>query len=289
MIKNEIGKKFRELRELQNITLTKATQNIDNLSVSRVSHWETGDGEIPLSKLNQLLYNIHILPSEFENWAKLRPENQLINNLQKAFIENDLDLILSLSRSQLDIYKNTNKNEDLFLAATGYNLYFQITQKNLLSTNYQQKLYIALSNVDFWSQYYISIFSNTLDLLDSNFVYRLSCSITNNFSTIQKLGLETEIYATTSLLNALNMLTLKETTLAQKLLTKINKLPYSAFNTDSSLRKKFLSHILSYQTSNNKNDYNIANSISNLASLIDRDDLAKELKLTLSKVQNSSK
>lgn len=284
---NNIGKKFKELRTAQNISLAQATRSIKDLSISRLSHWEKSDGEIPLHKLDQLLYNIHILPSEFENWIDIRPANSLINKLQIAFINDDVNTILSLSKNQLKRYNNTNKKEDLFLAGAAYNLYFQLTNKNIFPEIYRQKITMIFSKNTFWTQYYISIFSNTVDLIDPDSTYRITISLIKDFSIVRKLGLETKIFAITAILNSLNALIIRKPKLAQKLMGKINKLPKSLFNNDSSIRKKFLFHILNFRITNNPQDLEIANNLIGVAEYIDRSDIAKELKLTLSQVRNS--
>ncbi|EEX27289.1 LOW QUALITY PROTEIN: hypothetical protein HMPREF0527_00921, partial [Lactobacillus jensenii SJ-7A-US] len=56
---------FKKLRVSQNITLKAAVHNIEQLSPSRLSHWENDESNIPLNKLDQLLENIHVLPNEF--------------------------------------------------------------------------------------------------------------------------------------------------------------------------------------------------------------------------------
>lgn len=93
-----VGKTFKKLRTSQNITLKSAVKNIDQLSSSRLSHWENDESNIPLSKLDQLLDNIHVLPNEFAHLIGQRYVNQVSVKVQDAFILNDIDELHSFSQ-----------------------------------------------------------------------------------------------------------------------------------------------------------------------------------------------
>lgn len=252
---NYFGKTFKKLRTIQNITLKKAIQDIDGLSPSRLSHWENEGGNIPLEKIDQLLYNIHVLPTEFANYSALRFNNPFTEKVDAAFKSNNISELLNLANNELEKYYQTLDEAELFLSALACNFYFQKTRKNILPSEAQNKIASILLKVKLWDQYYISTFGNTTDLLNSNLIYKIACKLTYNIDQAIEAGLETHIYAMVALLNANTHLLLTDPKLAQKLLNKIDKLELPIFDHYTGLRKKFLQHLINYRLFQNQKEF----------------------------------
>lgn len=282
-----IGKLFKKLRTSQNITLKEAVKDIDNLTPSRLSHWENDSSNLPLYKLDQLLYNIHILPSEFANLSGLRFTNQLTVKIHKAFIANNEKELQKLANEQLKKYNLTKDDVELFLAASACNFYFQISGINLFPNNLKAKLTNILSKTKLWNEYYITAFGNAISLLEASDIYNIANSLIKSTNYVKKSGIECHIYGMIALLNANTALLLNSPLLAQKLFKKIDKLDLHQFDLYSSLYKKFLFHLINYRLTNNKHDLNIACELTEILEFIDRKELANELKIIISQVRNS--
>ena len=192
---NSFGKTFKKLRTDQNITLQKATNNIDGLSPSRLSHWENEGGNMPLEKLDQLLYNIHVLPTEFAERAALRFSNPFALKFKQAFKANDIRKLRQLATQQLKVYEQTQDDADFFLSALGCNFYFLKTNKNLFSPSAKQKLTSILLKTKVWNNYYLTAFGNATNLLDAKTIYKISNRIIANFDQIKAGGDTNHLFA----------------------------------------------------------------------------------------------
>lgn len=283
------GKLFKKLRTSQNITLKEAVRNIDNLTPSRLSHWENDSSNMPLYKLDQLLYNIHILPNEFVNLIGLRFVNHLTIQVHDAFVTNNEKELEQLAQKQLKKYYSVKDNTELFLAALTCNFYFQKSEINIFPNNLKNKITKILSEVNLWNEYYITTFGNTISLLNANEIYKIASSLTKNMDYIQKSGIECHIYGMIALLNANTALLLKSPQLAQKLFKQIDKIELNQFDLYSSLYEKFLLHLINYRLTDNKQDLRIACELTEICEFINRKEISNELKVIISKVQKLSK
>lgn len=289
MTNQSAGKLFRELRTKQNISLKEAIKDIDELSPSRLSHWESDSSNIPLYKLDQLLYNIHVLPTEFAELLGLRFINTVTLKTQDAFIANDVNELHNLATNQLNKYQKFQDNNELYLSALTCNFYFQKSGKNIFPDKLKTKITDQLSKTSLWSQYYITAFGNALNLLNPKDIYKIAQSLANNFDFTKNSGLENNIYASLVLLNATLILSIRSPNLAQKLFIQIKDLKTNSFDVYSNFYKKFTFYILNYQLFKKEKDLKLAKNLIEIFNFIDRADIAEELEDILSKVQNSSK
>lgn len=286
---NSFGKTFKKLRTAQNITLQKATSNIDGLSPSRLSHWENEGGNMPLEKLDQLLYNIHVLPTEFIEQMDLRFSNPFTLKFNQAFKANNISKLYQLAIQQLKVYEQTQDDTDFFLSALGCNFYFLKTNKNIFPTSAKQKLTSILLKVNVWNHYYLTAFGNATNLLDAKTIYKISNRIIANFDQIKAGGNTNHLFALGALLNATTTLLLAYPQLAKKLLEKINKLEIPSLDHYTGLYKKFLQHLINYRFTHREQDLKLATKAIDIANFIDRPDTADEFQNILSQVLRVSK
>ncbi|MCF1783150.1 XRE family transcriptional regulator [Lactobacillus mulieris] len=283
-----VGKTFKKLRTSQNITLKSAVKNIDQLSSSRLSHWENDESNIPLSKLDQLLDNIHVLPNEFAHLIGQRYVNQVSVKVQDAFILNDIDELHSLAKRQLEKYKQVKDTAELFLCSLTCNFYYQKTKIDIFPANLKEEITNVLSSTSLWNHYHITTFGNVTYLLPAVKIYKISLKLINSFSHIEACGMENHIFALIALLNADIALLLKDLNLAEKLFKKINQLEFHNFDYYSPIYMSIIKYLINYQKTKNSKYIKLALDIVDLCLKINKKEAANEFWDLIFQVQQIS-
>lgn len=139
------GKKFKEIRIKQNISLEQAAKDV--VSISTLSRWENDKLDINFSQLNHLLANIHLTLREFARYCEINPSDTFSIKAAKAYNSDDINQLHALAQ-QLDKYYSSRDRYDLFLTAIANNYYFDLTQKKyFLARRYKS---IKLSILSCW-------------------------------------------------------------------------------------------------------------------------------------------
>lgn len=179
-----IGKKYKELRKEQSITLAQAAKGI--CATSNLSRWENGKITLSFNKVLALLSRIHISPTEFIGYADIKQENDFPKELQKAIENEDTTAIKRLIHVQLDKYHSKRNAHDLYLAVILCNQYLLIKGENLLPFPDQMHLYTYLSKITLWSNYDLGFFGNCVFMIRTDKVYAIAMNVLNNQDLIQK-------------------------------------------------------------------------------------------------------
>lgn len=179
-----IGKKYKELRKEQSITLAQAAKGI--CATSNLSRWENGKITLEFNKVLALLSRIHISPTEFIGYADIVQENDLPTEILKAIEEEDASAIKELIHVQLDKYHAKRNEHDLYLAVILCNQYLLIKGENLLPFSDQMHLYTYLSKITLWSTYNLGFFGNCVFMIKTDKVYAIAMNVLNNQDLIQK-------------------------------------------------------------------------------------------------------
>ena len=179
-----IGKKYKELRKEQSITLAQAAKGI--CATSNLSRWENGKITLSFNEVLALLSRIHISPTEFIGYADIKQENDFPKELQKAIENEDTTAIKRLIHVQLDKYHSKRNAHDLYLAVILCNQYLLIKGENLLPFPDQMHLYTYLSKITLWSNYDLGFFGNCVFMIKTDKVYAIAMSVLNNQDLIQK-------------------------------------------------------------------------------------------------------
>lgn len=175
-----IGEKFRKLRKEQNITLTQASKGI--CDPSNLSRWENGKITLEFNKVLALLNRIHVTPTEFINYAKLKQENEIPQEYIEAIDKEDNAQIKTLALKQLKIYHTKRKIYDLYLAIILCNQYLLITGENLLPFQDQMHLYTYLSKTTIWTSWDLSFFGNCVFMIKPDKVHAIAMNVLHNHS-----------------------------------------------------------------------------------------------------------
>lgn len=109
---NIYGKKFRELRKQQNITLQKAADGIT--SKSTLSLWEMGKDNLSFNQVLMLLNKINIQPIEFlEN--PVSPELlDITHKIDSAYIASDIDTLYKYVTEKRALFNSHPQELDYF-------------------------------------------------------------------------------------------------------------------------------------------------------------------------------
>ncbi|MCT3090867.1 Rgg/GadR/MutR family transcriptional regulator [Lactococcus lactis] len=103
-MKTEIGKVFRELRQEKEMSLAKASEGV--LSISQLSHFECGKGDLTIGKFFALIGNINVSINEFSDLLKKDETTLLLEQAGK------IDELANLYEQERKKYRETSKKQD---------------------------------------------------------------------------------------------------------------------------------------------------------------------------------
>lgn len=206
------GKKFKEIRIKQNISLEQAAKDV--VSISTLSRWENDKLDINFSQLNHLLANIHLTLREFARYCEINPSDTFSIKAAKAYNSDDINQLHALAQQQLDKYYSSRDRYDLFLTAIANNYYFDLTQKNIFSQEDINRLNYLFSHVEYWSEFYITVFANTVFLIKPEVQYQICNKILSQLYLQDFSSWDIFIDSIGSILNSLTSLIISNPSLA---------------------------------------------------------------------------
>lgn len=275
------GSRFKKLRIAQNISLQQAAHNVIN--PSSLSRWENNQNELRFDVVIELLNNIHISPLEFLSITVITPHTPVIEEVNSA---QDSPLELKrLASKYLTIYEDSKNKHDLFSAAIVCNFYYEVSNKNIFPKKYKEILQETLSNTLYWSHYYVSIFGNTMHLLDTKFIYGFAMMIMNSIQDYKSAGFENFLDTLDTLLNAYLNLIERDLIKATALSTKFNSLHLSEYALQTRIYLKFFNALLNYRHS--KDSATVISIIKALHTL-DQDDLVTKFQEIFDEIRRIS-
>ncbi|KRL91536.1 helix-turn-helix domain-containing protein [Lactobacillus kalixensis] len=223
---NIYGKKFRELRKQQNITLQKAADGIT--SKSTLSLWEMGKDNLSFNQVLMLLNKINIQPIEFlEN--PVSPELlDITHKIDSAYIASDIDTLYKYVTEKRALFNSHPQELDYFIEYCFACTFYQDLSQNKSFTDLDKKrLTSIMSNISEWNYKTVFYFGNTLGLLTPHNINRLANSLIT-YSLNHKLNHKRwydEVLA--ALLNSIAVLLKRDYHLAENLMNNFEKLPIS--------------------------------------------------------------
>ncbi|AYG01972.1 Rgg/GadR/MutR family transcriptional regulator [Lactococcus allomyrinae] len=105
----ETGRIFRELRREKGISLAEASNGV--LSVSQLSHFERGEGDLTIEKFFALLQNMDISINEFSMFSKKDSSSALFEQAGKLEQEGNIDDLFKLYENERIIYRKTKEKQ----------------------------------------------------------------------------------------------------------------------------------------------------------------------------------
>lgn len=244
------GHEFKILRQSQNITQKQASHGI--CSESKLSRWEHDQVEVEFSTAINLLNRIHITPSEFMNWSKFSPNPYYLDSeLQETLDSDNLQLIKKVALKKIARYHQTKLPDDLYMTLPLCNQLLIETGKNYLSDADLLRLSSLLSKVTFWSEYYLSIFGNSIFLLKPRQVYGVAMLILKSVDHFRK-----EINDFEGMLGALGDATIKlveahDLSYAKKLLAALQQVEIPQYMSFFPMTYDFMSKVITFLENGN--------------------------------------
>lgn len=110
IMKTEIGKVFRELRQEKEMSLAKASEGV--LSISQLSHFECGKGDLTIGKFFALIGNINVSINEFSDLLKKDETTLLFEQAGKLEQAGKIDELVNLYEQERKKYRETSKKQD---------------------------------------------------------------------------------------------------------------------------------------------------------------------------------
>lgn len=284
------GKIFKKLRLEQNIKQKDVAKQI--ISVASLSLWENGNGDIPFSKFIKLINRINLTPEEFIKITKITRPTPVVKKIEESYLNKDKTRLKKICQNRLELYKKRRLLNDLYVAVIACNYYYDLTNKNLLTTSYQQKIVDYLTDIPFLSQKYLSIYGNCSFLLSSRNLFGLSLSILHRWKEIEEWdNLNTNVAAIYNIawqavLNSLEVLIYrKDYILAKQLAIKVKAIKIKRDFLFVELRRKFLLNLLDYKTDNSK-DLSQLQKVIEIAKYLNQKEVCFDFIETIKRLEN---
>lgn len=250
---NIYGKKFRQLRKQQDITLMKAADGIT--SKSTLSLWENGKDNLSFNQVLMLLNRINIQPIEFIENPVSQELLDITHKIDSAYIASDIDTLYKYVMDKKELFTNHPQELDYFIEyCFACTFYQDLSQKELFTDLDQKRLTSIMSNISDWNYKAVFYFGNTLGLLTPRNINRLANSLIT-YSINHKLNHARwydEVLA--ALLNAIVILLKRDYHLAEKLLQNFEKMPISDRFAFEKMHLKMYKAIIKYITTKDDQD-----------------------------------
>ncbi|EEJ71635.1 helix-turn-helix domain-containing protein [Lactobacillus ultunensis] len=243
------GATFKEIREKRKLSLTQVARGIT--SPATLSRWENGKGKMYFDNVVSLLQRLDIYLDEFINIAQYSKKDNatirvLLEQVQKAYSEDNAVCLEELAHKQMQRYHVTNKELDFFLAMTICSCYKDVTGENIFNDSEQARLSNIFQHVKIWNKYYIRAFGNCIALLDSDQLVEISTQILNGVKEIPQDNLMQISESMRAVLNAVIILIRRDIKLAQILINKIESSMIPVDLLYLKMRVLFLQELISY-------------------------------------------
>lgn len=247
------GAVFKKIREKRGLSLTQVVRGIT--SPATLSRWENGKGEMYFDKIVCLLQRLNIYLDEFVSIAQYSREDivelrELLQQIQKAYVEENSAYLKELAQRQMQVYQLTNKEIDFFLVMTIFSCYKDLTGKSISNEQEQIRLSYIFRHVKVWNKYYIRAFGNCVTLLDNKQVFEVGAKIIDSLKEIPQDNLTQISEAVKAVLNAVIILLRRDVKLATDLLNKVRKSRIPVDLLYLKMQALFLQEVASYLENN---------------------------------------
>lgn len=240
-----LGKRFRELRKSQYKSINEVAKGIT--SYSSLRRWESGEGEMSLSKAIALLKRINISPKEYMDIIGENDKDFIESKINKYYEDNDIASLKEIADVLLNDTNEFPSNQShWFWCAMACNFYMDLTGINIFPQQEIMRLSLYFKPIENWTQRNVLLFGNTQVLLPQQDIYGTAKSICN-FISKQKSTRTFYVMTINALLNSVFILLKKsEKNKAQKILNRIEKMDIPTSFTNEKIRISFMKALLKY-------------------------------------------
>lgn len=160
----ETGRIFRELRREKGISLAEASNGV--LSVSQLSYFERGEGDLTTKKFFALLQNMDISINEFSMFSKKDSSSVLFEQAGKLEQEGNIDDLFKLYENERIIYRKTKEKQTKLNEIALKSILINYGKFERLTVNEQEVLESYFYEIKEWKFSNLRFFAFTLSQMD---------------------------------------------------------------------------------------------------------------------------
>lgn len=216
-------------------------------SRSSLQRWESGQGEMAIEKVSQLLARIHIQPEEYIDKVGMSKLKIYTQGVEEAYAKNDVHELKRIALILLKKYADDKDNiQLLFQTAVACNFYLDLSNVNLFPHQEKIRLKSYFLAINDWSVENVLLFGDVQCLLSVTDVYVFARSLLS-YLVDQPHNNHFFAIAIDTLLNAVFVLIKgKRVAQARQLLKQIEGLQISEKYSDKRIRIKFMETLFDF-------------------------------------------
>ncbi len=161
----EIGKIFRELRQEKGLSLEKASEGV--ISISQLSHFERGKGDLTTGKFFALIKNIDVSIDEFSAILTNDASSLLFEQAGRLEQAGKIDELVKLYENERKIYRKTNERQHQLNAIALKSMLINYGKVKSLTTIEQEILENYFYEIEEWKPSNLRFFAIALTQLDN--------------------------------------------------------------------------------------------------------------------------
>lgn len=161
----EIGKIFRELRHEKGLSLEKASEGV--ISISQLSHFERGKGDLTTGKFFALIKNIDVSIDEFSAILTNDASSLLFEQAGKLEQSGKINELVKLYENERKIYRKTNERQHQLNVIALKSMLINYGKFKSLTTIEQEILENYFYEIEEWKPSNLRFFSIALTQFDS--------------------------------------------------------------------------------------------------------------------------
>ncbi|MCI1892993.1 MAG: helix-turn-helix domain-containing protein [Schleiferilactobacillus harbinensis] len=239
------GNQFKKMRKERKMSLEYVADQI--VSVSTLSRFESGKADISFAKLIQLLKRINVSLTQFSKEVETSEGVDRFGfKVTAAYQQNDTIQLSKYCLDKLKLYHDSGVPQYLYQAAEANTFLWDLNGKILIRSQDLQRLIDDISDTTFWGARELHRFGNSIPLLPDDRILRISLMLESNLSEISLRSLALLDISYTALLNALNVLCIRDPEAALTLWNNLHALSVLPSLTSIRIRRYFFSLMIDH-------------------------------------------
>ncbi|KRM54987.1 Rgg/GadR/MutR family transcriptional regulator [Lacticaseibacillus sharpeae] len=217
-----LGENFRQLRQDRGIALKDVAKGV--VSVATVSKFENDVADLTAGKVTKLLNNMGVTFREFASLSDRSTGHAgaFLFKVISAYRAADADGMRKIVEGQVATYRASKSMIDFADMMSAAGLFCDLTGEVLVDDSDLERLSTNLRSLPEWNEDEVILFGNSLTLLPDNQVYLLARELLNRLDDIRSWNMSLYQDGWTALLNAAEVLMMRDSAYAQVLLRLFN-------------------------------------------------------------------
>lgn len=217
-----LGENFRQLRQDRGIALKDVAKGV--VSVATVSKFENDVADLTAGKVTKLLNNMGVTFREFASLSDRSTGHAgaFLFKVISAYRAADADGMRKIVEGQVAAYRASKSMIDFADMMSAAGLFCDLTGEVLVDDSDLERLSTNLRSLPEWNEDEVILFGNSLTLLPDNQVYLLARELLNRLDDIRSWNMSLYQDGWTALLNAAEVLMMRDSAYAQVLLRLFN-------------------------------------------------------------------